>query len=148
MCSYRSNGTKASLRTNRPEVFLEKGVLKLCSKFTGEHPCRSVISINLLHIFRTPFPRKTTGRLLLKAKCVAFSVSKSHHKQRVYTVFSTRILIGGTLVQVFSCEFGEIFEEIFFIGHPPRVCFWNDWKTANYKFCVQFTQRYFWPSAC
>ena len=24
------------------EVFLEKGVLKICSKFTGEHPCRSV----------------------------------------------------------------------------------------------------------
>ena len=22
-----------------PEVFLGKGVLKICSKFTGEHPC-------------------------------------------------------------------------------------------------------------
>ena len=51
-------------------MFLEKGVLKLCSKFTGEHPCRSAISkklqsnfieialqhgcslVNLLHIFR------------------------------------------------------------------------------------------------
>ena len=22
-----------------PEVFFEKGVLKICSKFTGEHPC-------------------------------------------------------------------------------------------------------------
>ena len=50
-------------------MFLGKGVLKICSKFTGEHPCRSAISIklqgnhtsawvfsvNLLHIFRTPF---------------------------------------------------------------------------------------------
>ena len=53
------------------EVFLEYGVLKICSKFTWEHQCRSVISImllcnvieitlrrgcspvNLLHIFRT-----------------------------------------------------------------------------------------------
>ena len=26
-----------------PEVFLGKGVLKLCSKFTGNQPCRSVI---------------------------------------------------------------------------------------------------------
>ena len=52
-------------------------------KFTREHPCRSVISIklqsniieitlphgcspvNLLHIFRTPFPRNTSGWLLL-----------------------------------------------------------------------------------
>ena len=31
------------------EVFLEKGALEICSKFTGEHPCRSVISIKLLH---------------------------------------------------------------------------------------------------
>ena len=30
-------------RSNPPEVFLKEGVLKLCSKFTGEHPCRSVI---------------------------------------------------------------------------------------------------------
>ena len=26
-----------------PEVFLGKGVLKICSKFTGEHLCQSVI---------------------------------------------------------------------------------------------------------
>ena len=35
-------------RSSHPEVFLEKGVLKICSKFTGEHSCRSVISIKLL----------------------------------------------------------------------------------------------------
>ena len=55
-------------------MFLGKGALKICNKFTGEHPCPSAISIkllckfikitlrqerstvNLLHIFRTPFP--------------------------------------------------------------------------------------------
>ena len=65
--------------SSHPEVFLGKGVLKISSKFTGEHPCRSVISIklqssfieialrhgcspvNLLHILRTPFPRNTSG---------------------------------------------------------------------------------------
>ena len=70
-------------RSSRPEVFLGKGVLKICSKFTGEHPCRNAISINLQsnfieialrhvcspvnlqHIFRTPFPRNTSGWLLL-----------------------------------------------------------------------------------
>ena len=54
---------------------LRKSVLKICSKFTGEHPCRCLISIkllcnfieialrhgcspaNLLHIYRTPFLR-------------------------------------------------------------------------------------------
>ena len=34
--------------SSRPEVFLTKGVLKICIKFTGEHPCRSVTSIKLL----------------------------------------------------------------------------------------------------
>ena len=33
-------------RSSRPEVFLEKGVLKIYSKFTEEHPCRSVVSSN------------------------------------------------------------------------------------------------------
>ena len=71
-------------RGSRSPVFLEKGVLKKCSKFTGEHPCRSAISIklqssfieitlrhecfpvNLLRIFRIPFPRNTSGWLYLE----------------------------------------------------------------------------------
>ena len=66
---------------------LRKSVLKLCSKFTREHPCRSVISILLLrnfieitlrhwcspvillYIFRTPFPKNTYEGLLLCYKC-------------------------------------------------------------------------------
>ena len=35
-------------RSSHPEVFLRNDVLKICSKFTGEHPCQSVISIKLL----------------------------------------------------------------------------------------------------
>ena len=35
-------------RSSLPEVFLRKGVMKICRKFTGEHSCRSVISIKLL----------------------------------------------------------------------------------------------------
>ena len=59
-----------SYRSSPPYVFLGKKVLKICSKFTGGPPCRSVISIklfckftettlrhgyfplNLLHVFR------------------------------------------------------------------------------------------------
>ena len=62
-------------------MFLGKRVLKICSKFTGEHPCRSVVPMelqsnfiettlrhecpfaNLLHIFRTPSPKNTSGRV-------------------------------------------------------------------------------------
>ena len=43
-------------------MFLGKSVLKICSKFTGEHPCRSGCSpVNLLHIFRTPSYKNTSG---------------------------------------------------------------------------------------
>ena len=30
-------------RSSHPEMFLGKGVMKICNKFTGECPCRSVI---------------------------------------------------------------------------------------------------------
>ena len=33
--------------SSHPEVFLGKGALKICSKVTGEHACRSVIFIKL-----------------------------------------------------------------------------------------------------
>ena len=36
------------IRSSHPEVFLRKGVLKICSKFTKEHPCQNVISIKLI----------------------------------------------------------------------------------------------------
>ena len=36
-----------SFTISHPELFLEKVFLKICSKFTGEHPCRSAILIKL-----------------------------------------------------------------------------------------------------
>ena len=69
--------------SSRPDVSLGKGVLKIYSKFKEEHSCQIAISINLqsnpteialrhecppvnlLYIFRTPFPENTSGRLLL-----------------------------------------------------------------------------------
>ena len=69
---------------------LRKKFLKICNKFTGEHPRRSVISIKmqsnfieitcwhgcsrvtLLHIFRTPPPENTSGALLLNEVMKAY----------------------------------------------------------------------------
>ena len=34
--------------SNPPEVFLGKDLLKISSKFVGEHSCRSAVSIKLL----------------------------------------------------------------------------------------------------
>ena len=80
MCCTISCCIFTHCRSSRPEVFFGKGVLKICSKFTGKHPCRNAISrnfieialrhgcspVNLLHISRTPFPRNTSGWLLLE----------------------------------------------------------------------------------
>ena len=70
-------------RSSQPGVFLAKFILKICSKCTGDHPCRRVISmnlqsnfieitlrhgcspVNLLHIFRTLFTKSTSERKLL-----------------------------------------------------------------------------------
>ena len=46
--SLFNNVTVSILWNSRSEVLCEKGVLKICSKFTGECPCRSAISIKLL----------------------------------------------------------------------------------------------------
>ena len=75
--------TLLNYRSSHPEVFLRKGVLEICSKFTGEHPCRGGISItlngnfieitlrhgcspvNLQHLFKKPFLKNTSGWMLL-----------------------------------------------------------------------------------
>ena len=41
-----SHNSSHKYRSSPSEVFLGKGVLKISSKFTGEHPCCSAISIN------------------------------------------------------------------------------------------------------
>ena len=100
--------------SSHSEVFLRKGVLKICSKFTGEHPCQSVISIkllcnfieitlrhgcssvNLLHIFRTLFPKNASEWLLLKSelknllrlsnkffKMVCFQITKRYTREEL-----------------------------------------------------------------
>ena len=82
----KSNNRKRKSRSSYPEVFLVKGVLKMCSKFTVEHSCRSTISIklqsnvieitlqhgcspvNVLHILRMAFTMKTSEWLLLEVR--------------------------------------------------------------------------------
>ena len=98
-------------RNYHSEVFLRKGVLKICCKLTGEHPCRSVISVkllwnfieialchgcspaNLLIVFRTPFQQNTPEWLLLY-KVIA----------RIQNMFSTVFMINTHLIQFILCR--------------------------------------------
>ena len=67
---------RTPIRSSPLEVMLWKCVLKICSKFTGEDPCRSIIlmlqnsfieitlwhgcsPLNLFHSFITRFPKNT-----------------------------------------------------------------------------------------
>ena len=74
---------KCLFRSSPPELFYGKDILKICSRFTGQHRWRSVISIklqsnfieitlrygfypvNLLHIFRTSLYKNTCGGLFI-----------------------------------------------------------------------------------
>ena len=112
------------IRSSRPELFLRKGVQKKCSKFTGGHPCRSVISIklqsnfleitlrhgcspvHLAHIFRTPFPKNTSVGLPLS--CYLFiiylqfaedKISHSHRKKLIQNFVNLKHNVKIILIQ-------------------------------------------------
>ena len=89
-------------RISRPEVFLGKSVLEIFSKFTGEHPCQSVISVklqsnfieiilrhgcspvNFSYIFRIPFPKNTSEQLLLELLRHIFFIKNWHFGIKLY----------------------------------------------------------------
>ena len=98
---------ETSYRSSPSEVLLGKGILKICSKFIGEQPCRSVISIklqsnvieitlrhrcspvNLLHIFRTPCPNNTSEGVLLAVRIsiqVVYSLTGFMHDLHRYQI--------------------------------------------------------------
>ena len=90
---YSLIGLTYFFRSRRPEVFLRRALLKICSKFAGEHRCRNVVSIklqsnfieitlrhgsypvNLVHFIRTTFPKNTSGGLFLMLQSVLFLAS-------------------------------------------------------------------------
>ena len=80
---YKQLAFRYNIQKQPPTGVPRKSCSEKWSKVTGEHPCRSVISIklqsnfieillwhefspvNLLHIFRTPFLKNTSGRDLI-----------------------------------------------------------------------------------
>ena len=105
-------------RSSPSEVFLGNSVLKICSKFTEEHQYQCLISIkllfnfieiilrhgcssvNLLHIFRTPFYNNIYGGLLLKLNTCGQTAAKLrlktkdtfvHENIQCYSKFETQM---------------------------------------------------------
>ena len=90
---FHPNVPFLSPRSSPPEVLLGKNVLKMCSKFTGEHPCRSVIPIKLRSNFATLLKSHFSASVL---SC-KFAATWNH-----------------TLAWLFSCKFAAYFQNIFF----------------------------------
>ena len=102
-------------RSSSPEKLLGKGVRKIWIKLTGEHRYRSGISIklqrnfieitirqrcspvNLLHIFRTPFPKNTSGGLLLEFSCdIGFITMNKLSIPNSLTILPSQVMLDVT----------------------------------------------------
>ena len=124
--------------------------LKICNKFTKEHPCRSEISkkllckfleialrhgcspVTLLHIFRTPLPESTSGWLLLYSvkKVFFLNFAKFTGKLLCQSLFFNKV-VGWSLqlyqkealAQVLSGELYKIFKNNSFLKNTSGGCF-------------------------
>ena len=143
-------------------MFLRKGVLKICSKFTREHPCQSLISIklqsnfieiklwyrcspvNLLHVFRTSFLKDTSGRLLLvihQKLCRNFAFPQNLYK--IFTRFPQNLRKNHReKVRCNYCILCSVFLQmgfkrwrIFWIKNILKCCFWK--KRSIRGFLIQ-----------
>ena len=141
----------SSVRSIRPEVFLENGVLKICSKFTGQHPFRSAISIkllsnfieitlrnefstvNLLHIFRTTFYKNTSEWLLLFCVLIQSQKQKRIQSQIKYILVPTRCCSSFIRIAIFILI---CFDGVILI--VPK--YWSKVKGSSFRdFCNSWT---------
>ena len=76
-------------RSNPPEVFLGKGVLKICGKYTGEYPCLYwnrtsawLFSCKFAAYFQSTFFKNTSGRLPLSLGGCSSDIAFSYFFRR------------------------------------------------------------------
>ena len=139
-------------------MFLRKGVLKICSKFTGEHPCRSMTSIklksnfieialrhvcssvNLQHIFRTPF-QQSTSQLLLR-KYVFLKLTIFHGQNFVIALVMTFwlmllrkpfVLLVSSIISITKSNSADFFKNLILVQ-----------RTFNYHLIGFIATRTFW----
>ena len=114
----------------------------MCSKFIGEHPCEGMISIKLhynfieirlshgvlLHIFRTPFYRNTSGGMLLKTERTLFE--------------RPAMLLNNTYIEslqnIFSIQYQKNSVKIFFTSFSQWSLFFS---TTYLKLCLKRRSR-------
>ena len=137
-------------RSSHPRVFLGKGVLKICSKFTREHPWWNAILIkmqgkifkmtlrhecsplNLLYIFRTSFLKNISGGCFsTKTTLMSYSIIPDLFICIISDLF-IKLVIATFLglirwVQSKKLQACNIFQKIFVYEklHPLRFLNWS-----------------------
>ena len=149
---------KTPFRSSHPDVFLEKSVLKISDKFTGEHPSRSAISIkllcnfieipvrhgyspvNVLHIFRTPFLKNTSGWLLLPIRSSRHFIKRSGNHWRKTMLISIIFWIPSNIkcfiTQYFIRSYLDLSEAILLQGKsfksPEAISCWEQAMSCSW----------------
>ena len=104
---YGAHLGKPSFHQKQPSAgVLRKRCSKICSKFTREHPCRSVVSIMLLCNFIEITLRH--GCSLVKKRC-------SENMEQIYrrTCMSKYDFNNHISAWLFSCKFAPYFQNTF-----------------------------------
>ena len=125
-------------------MFLRKSVLKICSKFTGEHPCRSVISIKLQFYWNCIFMGRRCGKSIKKICnhfsnfCKYFLIFCNH-----FSKFSTQFLnfCLCTHFFIFRKHFLNFYVCTFFCEHFLNFCICESflWRNSRSKYNLRYS---------
>ena len=123
-------------RSSLPVVLLGKGALKICSKFTRGHPCRSVISkklqsnsieitlryecspANLLHIFGTPYLQNISGGLLLSQRTIFYRIMLRSVLRTIWIIYNEAFLRKYLTPKI--CELFTLINFIITVRKAPK----------------------------
>ena len=90
--------------SSHPEMFLGKGVLKICRKFTRERPCRSMISIKLQSNFMKITLRHGRSPVIYR---------RTPMPKYDFSKVANQLYWNHTTAWVFSCKFAAYFQNTF-----------------------------------
>ena len=93
-----------------PEVFLGKGVLKICSKLTGGHPCWSAISIKL----KSSFLKKEASYLF-------WNLCYLRLDQKLESQVCKKLLIWQWIINDLCISFKWYFSELFLFSSKFKL---------------------------